>query len=98
MWFALYERVEHRDVVINASGALQDGSRDHLEHIHHTAIAALVAAGEAGGGLFRLIQISAPGAVAHATTEFMRSKARGDEAIKRSALGWRKKYAAMPPG
>ena len=86
------------DVVINASGALQDGSRDHLEHIHHTAIAALVAAGEAGGGLFRLIQISAPGAVAHATTEFMRSKARGDEAIKRSALGWRKKYAAMPPG
>ncbi|MEO8385604.1 MAG: SDR family oxidoreductase [Betaproteobacteria bacterium] len=75
------------DIVVNASGALQDGSRDNLEHIHRTAIAALVTACESLDGI-RLIQISAPGAAANATTEFMRSKSRGDEVIKRSSLNW----------
>ncbi len=75
------------DVVVNAAGALQDGARDDLERIHHTAIAALVAACEARGGI-RLVQISAPGANDDAATAFMRSKARGDAAVKRSALPW----------
>ena len=75
------------DVVVNASGALQDGSRDKLEQIHHTAITALVTACESVDSI-RLIQISAPGAAASATTEFMRSKSRGDEAIKRSKVNW----------
>ncbi len=79
--------VANIDVVVNASGALQNGSRDNLEHIHHTAIAALVSACESIAGI-RVVQISAPGAVADATTEFMRSKSRGDEAIKRSSLNW----------
>ena len=75
------------DIVVNAAGALQDGSRDNLEHIHHTAIAALVTACESIVGMW-LVQISAPGAAADATTEFMRSKSRGDDAIKRSNLHW----------
>lgn len=75
------------DVVVNAAGALQDGARDDLERIHHTAIAALVAACEARGGI-RLVQISAPGANEVAATAFMRSKARGDAAVKRSTLRW----------
>jgi len=83
-WLPLLVNV---NVVINASGALQDGSRDNLEHIHHTAIAALVSACESIAGI-RLVQISAPGAAANATTEFMRSKSRGDDAIKRSRLNW----------
>ena len=75
------------DVVVNASGALQDGSRDNLEHIHHTAVAALVAACESHAAV-RLIQISAPRVALDSTTNFMRSKARGDAAIKRSAIDW----------
>jgi uncharacterized protein YbjT (DUF2867 family) len=75
------------DIVVNASGALQDGSRDNLAQIHDLAIGALAAACEACG-ITRLIQISAPGATLDATTEFMRSKARGDDAIKRSAIDW----------
>ena len=74
-------------VVVNASGALQDSARDNLEHIHHTAIAALADACESIAGI-RFVQISAPGAAANATTEFMRSKSRGDNAIKRSSLNW----------
>lgn len=75
------------DVVVNAAGALQDGARDDLERIHHTAIAALVAACEARGDI-RLVQISAPGASEDASTAFMRSKARGDAAVKRGAMPW----------
>ena len=75
------------DVVVNAAGALQDGARDNLSHIHHTSIVALVAACEAAGNI-RIVQISAPGAVASAATEFMRSKARGDAAVKSSRVSW----------
>lgn len=75
------------DVVVNAAGALQEGARDNLSRIHHTSIVALVAACEAAGNI-RIVQISAPGATASAATEFMRSKARGDAAIKASRLHW----------
>lgn len=75
------------DVVVNAAGALQEGARDNLSHIHHTSIVALVAACEAAGNI-RIVQISAPGAAASAGTEFMRSKARGDAAVKSSRVPW----------
>lgn len=74
------------DVVVNAAGALQDGLRDDLERVHHGAIAALALA--CAEAKVRLVQISAPGAKIDSDTIFMRSKARGDEAIKRSGSDW----------
>jgi len=83
-WKPLLEDI---DVVVNAAGALQDGLRDDLERIHHTAIAALATAC-AEAETARLVHVSAPGARIDASTEFMRSKARGDDAIKRSGVDW----------
>ncbi len=66
-------------VVVNASGALQDGGRDDLTAIHETALARI---GEAlQGSDTLLIQISAAGVALDASTEFFRSKARGEAAL-----------------
>ncbi|MEO9684353.1 MAG: DoxX-like family protein [Tateyamaria sp.] len=70
------------DVVVNCSGALQDGPQDDLEIVHHHAIAALANACAARG--VQIIQISATGADLDASTPFLASKARGDAAIQRS--------------
>lgn len=75
------------DAVVNAAGALQDGPRDDLERIHHVAIASLAEACAAAGTI-RLVQVSAPGARADATTDFMRTKARAEDAIRRSGGDW----------
>lgn len=75
------------DIVVNAAGALQDGLRDDVERIHHGAVASLAAAC-AEAGRIRLIQISAPGARIDSSTAFMRSKACGDEAIRKSGIDW----------
>ena len=83
-WKPLLENI---DAVVNAAGALQDGLRDDLERVHHGAIAALVSAC-AERGQVRLVQISAPGAKIDSDTNFMRSKARGDQAIKNSGIDW----------
>lgn len=75
------------NAVVNAAGALQDGPRDSLERLHHKAVAACVVAAErARVGCF--VQISAPGASEAADTEFLRTKARGDAAVRASALDW----------
>lgn len=75
------------DAVVNAAGTLQDGLRESVERTHHIAIAALAAACAEATNV-RLIQISAVGAKADAPTEFMRSKARADEAIMASHFHW----------
>ncbi|MEY8838500.1 SDR family oxidoreductase, partial [Cribrihabitans sp. XS_ASV171] len=80
-WRALLDGV---DVVVNAAGALQDGARDDLEAIHVSAVARLV---EAAGPGLRIVQISAAGVSEVASTEFFRSKARGD-AIVQGAADW----------
>lgn len=74
------------DVVVNAAGALQDGARDDLVAIHETAVARILAA-LAGTGT-RLVQISAAGVSPDASTEFFRSKARGDALIQGAAFDW----------
>lgn len=74
------------DVVVNAAGALQDGGRDDLEAIHVTALARLVDAAE--GLPLRIVQISAAGAGPEASTEFFRSKARGDAILAGRAGDW----------
>lgn len=71
------------DVVVNASGALQDGARDDLEAIHVTAMSNLT---EAVAGLpLRIIQISAAGTSLDATTAFLRTKAQGDQIVGHAA-------------
>ncbi|OUS38327.1 oxidoreductase [Rhodobacterales bacterium 56_14_T64] len=68
------------DLVVNCVGALQDNSRDDLAAVHHDAIAALAQAAAQDGT--RVVQVSAVGALKTATTEFMRSKGRGDDALR----------------
>lgn len=74
------------DVVVNASGALQDGARDSLKAIHETAVAELIAALQ--GSATRFIQISAAGVAEEASTDFFQTKARGDALIAASDLNW----------
>ncbi len=74
------------DIVVNASGALQDGLRDDLKGIHEAAVTNLIEA--LRGSSTVLIQISAAGVADAAPTEFFRSKARGDAAIEQSDLNW----------
>ena len=67
------------DSVVNCAGQLQDRSPGDLEAVHHAALAALAGAcAEKGVGI---VQISAAGAGPEASTEFMRSKGRGDAAL-----------------
>jgi uncharacterized protein YbjT (DUF2867 family) len=74
------------DVVVNAAGALQDGTRDDLEAIHVTTPSRLT---EAARDLpLRIVQISADGVSAQATTAFFRSKARGDAVLAALATDW----------
>lgn len=82
-WEAL---LDGADVVVNAAGALQDGTRDRLAGIHEDAVARMVDA--LRGSRVRVIQISAAGASEGAATEFLRSKARGDARLMRSDLDW----------
>ena len=77
--------LEGVDVVVNAAGALQDGPSDDLEAIHSTLLARLCSAARPG---LRLVQISAAGVSLDASTEFFRSKARGDQAIMSAACEW----------
>jgi len=74
------------DIVVNAAGALQDGARDDLRAIHETAVIRIIAALD--GRKTKIVQISAAGAGPEASTDFMRSKARGDAALMQSALDW----------
>lgn len=75
------------DAIVNAAGALQDGARDDLAAVHDRAIAALVTAAVTAG-VRRFVQISATGATPNATTEFLRTKAAGDAAVRASSLEW----------
>lgn len=74
------------DVVVNASGALQDGLLDDLEAIHVTAISRLAQA--AADLPVKVIQISAAGVSEQASTAFFRTKARGDAALMSAMQNW----------
>jgi uncharacterized protein YbjT (DUF2867 family) len=83
-WTPLLRNV---DVVVNASGALQDGLRDDLRAVQDKAIRALITACE-GAGVNRFVQISAPDARPESGTAFYRTKASADSALKASTLSW----------
>ena len=72
------------DVVVNAAGALQDGAQDRVSAIHETAVKNICDA--LVGCRVRVVQISAAGVSEDASTEFFRSKARGDKILRNSGL------------
>ncbi|MEO1678788.1 MAG: SDR family oxidoreductase [Pseudomonadota bacterium] len=80
------KHLDEIDIVVNAAGALQDGSRDSLEAIHVTAVDRLCRALD--GKCTRVVQISAAGVSTDAPTAFFRSKARGDAILQASSLDW----------
>ncbi|MBO9467127.1 SDR family oxidoreductase [Tropicibacter sp. R15_0] len=80
------------DVVVNCAGALQDGGQDHLEALHHHALAALAEAAKERDSL--VIQISAIGAQLDSKILFLSSKARGDAAL----LGSGARAVVLRPG
>jgi len=75
------------DAIVNASGALQSGGADNLEATQQDAIKALIVACEQNG-VRTFVQISAPGALAGAGTEFLRTKGLADQALRESGLNW----------
>ena len=82
-WWAILDGV---DVIVNSSGALQDGAKDDLEAIHVAAVERLV---EAAAVLsVRIIQISAAGVSETASTAFFRTKARGNMILSSRAANW----------
>jgi uncharacterized protein YbjT (DUF2867 family) len=74
------------DAVVNCAGVLQDNARDSTAGAHVTAPAALFAACERMG-VKKVTQVSAVG-VESGTTEFSRTKARGDAALAATNLDW----------
>lgn len=83
-WLPIIQDV---DIVVNASGALQTGLADNLTDLQDRSISALIEACEVSQvGSF--IQISAPGALPNATTEFLRTKSAADERLRSSSLKW----------
>lgn len=74
------------DFVVNCAGALQQSANDNLDLIHDRAIAAASVACLKTGTKF--IQISAVGATSNASTEFLKTKAAGDAAIKRAGIDY----------
>ncbi len=75
------------NVVINASGVLQDGVRDDVAATQKDGIIALIQACEAAG-VVHFIQISAPGAATDADTAFLLTKGHADAALQSSRLDW----------
>lgn len=81
------------DAVVNAAGLLQDGLKDDVARVQRDAICALISAC-GSEGVRNFIQVSAPGAHLSSDTEFFRTKAEADAALKASALNW----AILRPG
>ena len=75
------------DAVVNCAGALQDGGADDLNAVHHDMLLALSQVAETRD--IGIVQISAAGVSADASTAFFRSKAAGDAALLASgAPAW----------
>jgi uncharacterized protein YbjT (DUF2867 family) len=82
-----HPHLDNIDVVVNASGALQDGLKDNVAAVQWRAISALIKACETKN-VQRFVQISAPGASESADTQFYQSKGKADNALKASKLNW----------
>ena len=85
-WAAILREAKP-DAIINCAGALQDGVRDDVTRVQHTAMCALYTAAQSHG-LGHFIQISATRASSAAETVFQRSKGDADAALQKTALEW----------
>ncbi len=72
------------DVVINLVAILH-GSEAEFEHVH-VRLPARLAAACASAGVRRIVHVSALGAAADAPSRYLRSKARGEQALKAAGL------------
>lgn len=72
------------ETVVNCAGALQQSARDDLDVVHHQAVKELVRTCKTTGT--GLVQISAVGAHAEASTPFMRTKASGDALVRDAGI------------
>lgn len=84
-WQAILTNV---DVIVNAAGALQDGARDRVAAIHADMLDQLTQTILAMNHPIRLIQISAAGVHANASTAFFRTKAQGDAFVMERLTDW----------
>ena len=82
-----YAHLDCIDVVVNASGALQNGLKDNVAAVQLQAILALIEACETKN-VERFVQISAPGANEASDTLFFQTKGKADQALKASTLKW----------
>ncbi len=82
-WSALLEGV---DAVVNCVGILREDGQASYERVQHLAPAAL-AAGCAARGI-RLVHVSALGLHAAARSGFLRTKLKGEQAIRASGADW----------
>jgi NADH dehydrogenase len=84
LWHTLLKDIQ---VVVNCVGILRPRGRETYERVHHLAPTALVA-DCARLGVRRFIHVSAHGLHAGARSGFLRSKLRGEQAVKASRLDW----------
>jgi len=79
--------LEGVDAVVNCAGVLGGGGSDSTDAAHAKGPATLFAACEQAG-VKRVIHFSAVGVDRETPSEFSRSKAEGDAALKATALDW----------
>jgi uncharacterized protein YbjT (DUF2867 family) len=89
-WSTLLDGV---DTVVNTAGVLQQGLRDDVEAVQERSMRALYLAARAAG-VRRIVQVSSVGANLDASTAFLRTKARADEALRHSGL----EFVILRPG
>lgn len=73
------------DIVVNASGVLQDGAGDGVVAVQRDAMLALYRAAESLS-LRRIVQVSAPDVTPSASTAFQRTKAEADATLGASSI------------
>jgi uncharacterized protein YbjT (DUF2867 family) len=83
-WLSHLEGV---DAVINCAGVLGGSGSDSTDAAHHRGPATLFAACEQAG-VKRVVHFSAVGVDRQTPSEFSRTKAEGDAALKATALDW----------
>jgi len=73
--------VEGSDAVVNLVGVLYESGRQTFDAVHHQGAGRIARAAKAAG-VDRLVHVSAIGADAHALSDYARSKAAGEAAVR----------------
>lgn len=84
---ALNEAVSGADAVVNLIGILHDSRNASFDRIH-ARLPARIAASCKRQGVLRLLHVSALGADMAGPSDYLRSKAEGEAAVRASGLDW----------